>query len=65
MSASAYQRKRRELGQQVSVVRRMNEKGPNDPSVKLPEEGPDAGTIHQEGNPPPYSLSDQHEDGTP
>lgn len=62
MSATSFQRKRRELLEQTSVSARMNEEGPGDPYAKTfdnYDEYPvqDTGEIHQEGNPPPYSLT--------
>jgi hypothetical protein len=61
MSATAFQRKRRELREQTSAAARMNEEGPHDPYAKSDANyddtrlGKDTGSVHQEGNPPPYS----------
>lgn len=62
MSATAFQRKRRELLEQTSVAARMNEGGEGDPYAKTldnyDEVGvKDEGTKHQQGDPPPYSLT--------
>ena len=59
---TAFQRKRRELREQTSASARMNEEGQYDPYAKADENYDavgvkDTGTIHQEGNPPPYSLT--------
>lgn len=60
MSATSFQRKRRELLEQTSVAARMNEGGEGDPYAKTldnyDEVGvKDEGTKHQQGDPPPYS----------
>lgn len=60
MSATAYQRKRRELQEQTSVSARMNEEGSGDPYAKTlknyDEVGiKDTGEEHQAGDPPPTS----------
>lgn len=62
MSATAFQRKRRELLEQTSVNARMNEEGPGDPYAKTDANYDqvgvkDTGEEHQAGNPPPFSLT--------
>lgn len=62
MSATAFQRKRRELREQTSVSARMNEEGQFDPYAKADANYDqvgvkDTGAEHQEGNPPPFSLT--------
>jgi hypothetical protein len=62
MSATAFQRKRRELREQTSAASRMNEEGPGDPYAKTTDnydqqEIKDQGIAHQEGDPPPFSLT--------
>lgn len=62
MSATSFQRKRRELREQTSVSARMNEEGPYDPYAKADENYDavglkDTGAEHQAGDPPPYSLT--------
>lgn len=62
MSATSFQRKRRELREQTSVSARMNEEGPHDPYAKSDENYDqvgvkDTGAEHQAGDPPPYSLT--------
>ena len=63
ISATAYQKKRRELQEQTSVAARLNETGPGDPYAKVDANYDQAGVKdqgynHQELNqPPPYSLT--------
>lgn len=62
MSATSFQRKRRELREQTSVSARMNEEGQYDPYAKSDANYDqvgvkDMGTVHQEGDPPPFSLT--------
>lgn len=62
ISATSFQRKRRELREQTSVSARMNEEGPYDPQSKADANYDqagvkDTGVEHQAGNPPPYSLT--------
>lgn len=63
MSATAFQRKRRELAEQTSAAARTNESGGDD-KEKTEEnydfEG-DTGAEHQAGNPPPTSEQETPE----